>query len=144
MRGPLSTVLRDEAVLMLAHINIPQRFRRWLPGYFRGGVQFVRHQCTTMMTTPVNEVSETSSKTKSICCLLYLEEKLAVLAVFFFFLFNQHVDRATERAKILLYLWIRKCLPPLDVNIVSDSLAPSRHINMHREMIDIFLSGPPG
>lgn len=76
-------MLRDEAALMLAHINIPQRFQRWLPGCFGGEVQFVRHRCTTIMTTPGNEVSETSSKIKSIWCLLCSEEKLAALAVFF-------------------------------------------------------------
>lgn len=122
-------------VLILAHINISQRFPRWLLGYLWGEVQFVRHRCSTMMTTAVNEVSETSSKKKSIFCLLSSEEKPPALAAFY---------QVVGRAKILLYLSSQKCLSPPPVNILSASLAPSHHINMHREIIDIFLSGPPG
>lgn len=121
-------------VLILAHINVSQRFPRWLLGYLWGEVQFVRHRCSTMMTTAVNEVSQTSSKKINILP-PQLRGEAPCISCFY---------QVVGRAEILLYLSSRKCLSPPPVNILSASLAPSHHINMHREIIDIFLSGPPG
>lgn len=117
--------------LILRHISIPQQFQRWLLGWIWGEVLLVRHWCSTMMTMEVNEVSETSSKTKSIRCLLSTYHRIDAFCISCFKLTWWRM-----KASKCSYFWrAGKCLSPPAINSVSWSLAPSHHINTLKEKI---------